>query len=215
MKISEPAEEILKKLWVHWVYLEENNDVKKELYDKPAVKELENLKLIEKEGDKIYLTPEGFEESRKIIKRRKLSEKSEKILHDVLGMNKELKTEVRNFEPVIERIVERCTCTPSHDNSPSPCGCSEGSCKCAAELKNVIEKSVLPLTQLKEGESGKIAYINSPEVKNLYERLPIDISPGKEVTIIRTGTSPLFQIDESKIALNKKIAEKIMVGTSK
>jgi len=153
VKINEAAEAILEKLWIHWIYLEESDDMGKELYDESAVKELENLKLIEQESDKIYLTPEGFEESRNIIRRRKLSEKSEKILHDVLGMNNEfMENKVHNFEPIIENIVEGCTCTLSpNDNSTSSCGCCEGSCKCAAEIKKIIEKSVLPITQVKEG----------------------------------------------------------------
>ncbi|MEL7671621.1 hypothetical protein [Methanobacterium sp.] len=84
MRISEPAEKTLQKLWIYWVYLEGSSNVQKELYDETVIKELENLKLIEPESNKIYLTPEGFEESRKIIKRCKLSEKSEKLIHEVL-----------------------------------------------------------------------------------------------------------------------------------
>ena len=84
MKISKPAEITLQKLWVYWVYLEGNSNVKKELQDKSVIKELENLKLIEPECNEIYLTPEGFEESRKIIEKYKLSEKSEKLIHEVI-----------------------------------------------------------------------------------------------------------------------------------
>lgn len=84
MKISKHAEKTLQKLWVYWVYLEGNSNVKKELHDRNVIKELENLKLIEPDGNEIYLTPEGFEESRKIIEKCKLSEKSEKLIHGVL-----------------------------------------------------------------------------------------------------------------------------------
>ena len=84
MKISEPAEKTLQKLWIYWVYLEGSSNVRKELHDETVIKELENLKLIEPESNEIYLTPEGFEESRKIIKRCKLSEKSKKLIHEVL-----------------------------------------------------------------------------------------------------------------------------------
>ncbi|MEN4016903.1 MAG: hypothetical protein PQ975_07745 [Methanobacterium sp.] len=82
MKINEVQVAILQKLWVHSIHLIENDGLEKELYNKSAVNELENLKLIEDDGGKIYLTPKGFEEFRKTIKRRELSEKSKKILHD-------------------------------------------------------------------------------------------------------------------------------------
>lgn len=78
MKINKASEEILQKLWVHSIHLIENDGMEKELYNKSAVNELENLKLIEDESGKIYLTPRGFEEFRKTIKRRKLSEKLKK-----------------------------------------------------------------------------------------------------------------------------------------
>ncbi len=84
MKISKPAEKTLQKLWIYWAYLKENKDIQTELYNKTAVKELKNLKLVKQEGNGIYLTTEGFEESRKIIERCKLSEKSEKLIHEVL-----------------------------------------------------------------------------------------------------------------------------------
>jgi len=73
---------ILEKLWVRSIYLIENEGLEKEFYNKSAVKELENLKLIEDDGGKIYLTSKGFEEFRKTIKRRELSEKSKKILQN-------------------------------------------------------------------------------------------------------------------------------------
>ncbi|WP_424356172.1 hypothetical protein [Methanobacterium sp. MBAC-LM] len=84
MKISKPAEKTLQKLWIYWVYLEGSSKVRKELHDKTIIKELENLKLIEPKYNEIYLTPEGFEESKKIIEKCKLSEKSKKLIHEVL-----------------------------------------------------------------------------------------------------------------------------------
>jgi hypothetical protein len=84
VEISKPAEKTLQKLWIYWVYLEGNSKVQKKLHDETVIKELENLKLIEPKYNEIYLTPEGFEESRKIINRCKLSEKSKKIIHEVL-----------------------------------------------------------------------------------------------------------------------------------
>lgn len=84
MEISKPAEKTLQKLWVYWVYFKGNNWLQNGLYDQKAVKELENLKLIETECNEIQLTPKGFEEFTKIIKMHALSEKSEKLIHEIL-----------------------------------------------------------------------------------------------------------------------------------
>jgi DtxR family Mn-dependent transcriptional regulator len=188
--------------------------------DKSVLKDLEKLNLIKCYENKISLTKHGFEESKKIVRRHRLAEK---LIHDSLGVSgNEMEIAAHNLEHIMEGNTEECVCTllnhPKkcpHGNQIPTCSCNKvDPCNCSAKIKEILEKSVLPLTQLKEGESGRIIYINSPEVKKLYERFPIDISPGKEITIIRASASPLFQLDESKIALNKKIAEKIMVDTS-
>lgn len=212
MIIDKTSEELLEKLWMHSIHLIKNDGLKKELYNKVAVKELENSKLIELDGDKIYLTPEGYGEFKKIIKGRKLSEKSGKILHDVLGLSNEfMGTKIYNFEPVKENMVEGCACTfPSHDNFPSSCGC-EGSCKCAAELKKLIE-NVLPLARVKKGQSGKIVYIKSTKCENLNKILSIGFLPGREVKIVQTHPSHVLQIEHTQIAVDSEIADSIFVG---
>jgi len=70
------------------VYLEGNDDefIQRDLLGETALKELEDLNLLEYGvGEKVQLTPEGFEESVRIIRGLKLSEKSEKLLSYVLG----------------------------------------------------------------------------------------------------------------------------------
>jgi len=59
--------------------------------------------LIEPEYNKIYLTTESFDESRKIIKRCKLSENHKKLIHDVYKQN--MKHEV----PILF-LMDNCTC---------------------------------------------------------------------------------------------------------
>lgn len=208
--INKASEEILEKLWMHSIHLIKNDGLKKELYNRDAVKELENSKLVEPDGDKIYLTPEGYEKFKKIIKGRKLSEKSEKILHDVLGASNEFMETETYFKPIKENIVEGCTCTFAHDNFPSSCGCG-GSCKCAAELKKLIE-NVLPLARVKKGQSGKIVYIKSTKCENLNKILSIGVLPGREIKIVQTHPSPVLQMEHTQIAVDNEIADSIFVG---
>lgn len=90
MEMSRDAEKLLENLWIYWVYLEGKDDViQMDLVGEIAFKELEDLDLLECNDEKVHLTPEGFEESERIIRRLKLSEKSEKLFSDVLGVNQE------------------------------------------------------------------------------------------------------------------------------
>ncbi len=102
MEMSRDAEKLLEKLWIYWVYLEGNDDefIQRDLLGETALKELEDLNLLEYGVDeKVHLTPEGFEESGRINRRLKLSEKSEKLFNNVLGVNQELKSfEGSDFE---------------------------------------------------------------------------------------------------------------------
>jgi len=206
MKINEAAEAVLEELWIQSIHLIKNEGLKKDLYNKTVVKELKNLKLIELDGDKIHLTPEGFKESRKIIEARRLSEK---ILHNILGVDKEfMENEVHNFEPIIKSIVEGCNCTSSNDNSQSSCECCGGSCECSAKIKKVIEKSVLPLTQVKKGQFCKVVYIKSEKYENLHRILSIGVLPGRDVKIVQTHPSHIFQIENHQITVDCEIVDK-------
>lgn len=216
MKISEPAEEILEKMWV---FLEDEDDklIPVNKYDKDALRELESLMLIEYEGDKVQLTSEGFEESKKIIRRHRLAEK---LLHDVLGMSGEdMETAACNFEHIMEGGVEDSICTVlfhpeecPHGNPIPPCECLEEARKSAAEVKKVLEKSILPLTKLKNGQSGKIVYIKSDRRENLDTVLAMGLLPGRKVEVIRTSPSHVFQMEHTQIAVDREIAESIYIG---
>lgn len=239
MKISESGEELLEKIWV---FMEDNkleyglNHEDLELYsemelfinkdgsyDEKVVEELKNLKLIEIQDDKIKLTPQGWEESKNVIRRHRLAEK---LLHDVLGMTGEdMETAACNFEHIMEGGVEESICTLlSHPHKcphgkiiPS-CNCQNGishatnSCKCNESVKKVLEKSVLPLNKIKKGKSGKIVYIQSHKRENLNKILAMGVLPGRKVEIIQTYPSYVFQMEHTQMAIDREIAESIYVG---
>jgi len=193
--------------------------LKAETEDRLIFKSLKKLNLINCHQNKVFLTSLGFEESKKIIRKHRLAEK---LVYDTLGVTgNEMETAAHNLEIIMEGNTEECICTLLNHPKKCPHGkqipaCShnkESPCNCSIKIKEIIEKSVLPLTHLKEGESGRIVYINSSEVRDLHERIPINILPGKKVTIIRAGEPPLFQMDESRVTLNRKIAENIFVGS--
>jgi len=218
MEINEEESEILKKMYEHFEQKKQMH-LKAETEDRLIFKSLKKLNLINCHQNKVFLTRLGFEESKKIIRKHRLAEK---LVYDTLGVTgNEMETAAHNLEIIMEGNTEECICTLLNHPKKCPHGkqipaCShnkESPCNCSIKIKEIIEKSVLPLTHLKEGESGRIVYINSSEVRDLHERIPINILPGKKVTIIRAGEPPLFQMDESRVTLNRKIAENIFVGS--
>ena len=98
MKISEDGEELLESIWV---FMEDQDidldsfeirsfdldKLKSEVsYNEKEVDELKNLNLLEFNDNEFSLTREGWEESKKVIRRHRLAEK---LLHDVLGITGE------------------------------------------------------------------------------------------------------------------------------
>lgn len=115
---------------------------------------------------------------------------------------KNMKIESSNFKLIKENIVEGhiCTCSSGTD-SKSTCGCCGRSCKCS-------QKS-LPLTQMKKGQSCKIAYIKPGKYEKSHKIL--SLLPGSEVKIIETVPSPVFQVENIQIAVDSAMGNKIYV----
>ncbi len=119
-------------------------------------------------------------------------------------MKKNMKTEAPNFELIKENTIEGHICTCSlYTDSKSTCRCGGGSCKCA-------RKSFLPITQMKKGQSCKIAYINSEKCGKSHQIL--SLLPGSEVKIVQTSPSPVFQIENLQIGIDSTIADSIYVN---
>lgn len=69
MKISRHAQELLENLWIYWVYLDGNDDefIRRNMVEQNAIVELEDLNLVNFVDGNLRLTPEGFQESWRII----------------------------------------------------------------------------------------------------------------------------------------------------
>lgn len=116
-------------------------------------------------------------------------------------MKKNMKTEIPNFELIKENIVKGRTCTCSL-NSKSTYRCCGESCKC-------VEKSFLPITQMKKGQFCKIAYIKPGKYEKSHKIL--SVLPGSEVKIVQTSPSPIFQVEIIQIAVDNAIGNNIYV----
>jgi ferrous iron transport protein A len=81
--------------------------------------------------------------------------------------------------------------------------------------KRTIKTAVYPLLFLNEGESAEIVEItNTPDSDNAaaYYRLDeMGVRSGKIIKMLNKSNSVLIKIDNSRIAVSRKIAMKIFV----
>ncbi len=214
--LLEKIEEILEMLWIS---KKEKN--KKDLSfnvlgvtkDSEEIIELLAKKLVTVDEDNVSLTEDGAVKGENVVRRHRLAEK---LLVDVLDVSgSSIHETACKMEHYLKEGIEDKVCTllghPKicpHGNPipPGPC--------CSANLK-VGDKYVQPLSQLKFGQSGKIAYIQGIAQKNLQSLASMGILPGVKITVKQTFPSCLFQIGNSEFAVDKDIAEAIFVRVEK
>lgn len=214
--LLEKIEEILELLWIS---KKEKN--KRELSfnvlgvekNSEEVEELLSKKLITIEEDNVMLTNEGDIKGENVVRRHRLAEK---LLVDVLDLSgRTIHETACKIEHYLKEGIEDKVCTLLGHPKTCPHGnpIPAGPC-CSANLK-VGDKYVQPLSHLKSGQIGKIAYIQGIAQKNLQSLSSMGILPGVKITVKQTFPSCLFQIGNSEFAVDKDIAHAIFVRVEK
>ncbi|EOC99526.1 FeoA family protein [Caldisalinibacter kiritimatiensis] len=67
------------------------------------------------------------------------------------------------------------------------------------------------ITELKKGEEGVIAELNTNDKSILRKLMSMGILPGMNVKIIQTFPSYVFQVGYTQVAVDKEIASVILV----
>ncbi len=215
----DPIEEILEAIWV----LEEKGEEanldnilgyhQQGMIDESMVEGMVDGGLLEKEGNRYVFSEKGRERGKGIIRRHRLAER---LLKDVLNIqeNGSVESDACCFEHFLSPEVTDhiCIllghprqCPHGHEIPPGPC------CK-RAERK--VESAVLPLSEMRSGESGRILYISTKNHKRLDRLTALGLFPGKIVKVHQR--EPLFVIflEETQLALEKRIVEEIYVVKS-
>ena len=207
MKLTDRAEEILEKLWEE---IEENGKVPDitVLSDVVAFKELEEKGYLSVKDRKL-LTAKGREEGKLCVRRHRLSER---LLADVFQMKGPNVHETGcKLEHILKKGLEDKICTllghPSTcpDGSPIPPG------KCCGKGEKELKSIILPLSEMKKGHKGKIAYIQTGDRSMLRKLMAMGVLPGSTITLIGRFPSYVFQIGESQFAVDKNAASRINV----
>jgi Fe2+ transport system protein FeoA len=69
----------------------------------------------------------------------------------------------------------------------------------------------IALNNLKKGESGIVKRLITTDRKNLQKLLAMGIVPGRIIQIIQTYPVYILQIDNTQAAMDKELAERIIM----
>jgi DtxR family Mn-dependent transcriptional regulator len=212
MKLTEKSEEILESMWIA---IEEEGKGFAELEslsiasDDPAVRELTSLALVELKQGRLYFRPEGREEGRTTIRRHRLAER---LMMDVLNIRGEnAEDKACQFEHLLNEGVDTKICTMLNHPTTCPHGKAIPAGDCCEDARNSGDLGVVPLTELKPGEDGEIAYLQSGDDKKMQKLMALGVLPGNRISLLQTFPSYIFRVGFSEFAIDTAMAREIIV----
>ncbi|HJV64528.1 MAG TPA: metal-dependent transcriptional regulator [Geomonas sp.] len=213
MKLSDRAEEILEALWIE---SEENGHGFGELdqmgfgdASDPAYQELTSHTLVEIKGARVYFRPEGREEGRKTIRRHRLAER---LMMDVLNIRGESgDVKACQFEHLLNEGVDTKVCTMLNHPVTCPHGKPIPQGDCCEEARKSGDLGVVPLTELKSGDEGDIAYIQTEDSKKMQKLMAMGVLPGNRISLLQAFPSYIFRVGFSEFAIDSAMAREIFV----
>ncbi|MCD4800571.1 MAG: metal-dependent transcriptional regulator [Methanococcoides sp.] len=212
MKISEAAEEVLERMWI---CTNENNMVHVSLGSlglngsSPQIQELLEIENITISDTNASLTDEGAKNGRLVVRRHRLAER---LLVDVLNTkDKYVHSSACEFEHILHRGIDDNVCTLLGHPSTCPHGKPIPEGECCKKARDELEQVVTPLSLLKKGQRGKIAYFNMKEEEKMQKMLAMGVLPGIPVNLVQSYPSYVFDLNHTRYAVDREIAESIFV----
>lgn len=210
--LSEKAEEILESLWVMTVEGDQTGCLLSDLGVEPLAAELKDLlhrAYVEIRDTRVYLRREGLEEARMAVRRHRLAER---LMMDVLGIQgTEGNEQACAFEHLLRRGVDTKLCTLLNHPDTCPHGNPIPPGKCCEEAQQQGAPGIVPMTELKAGASGEIAYLAAGDDKKMQKLMSMGVLPGSKITLVQTYPSFIFNVGHSQFAIDDSLARQIHI----
>lgn len=181
-----------------------NNDY---VVDDEMLSELEHSGYLTISNNQINLTDKGINDAKPIIRRHRLAER---MLTDVLGMTpEETEESACEYEHVLAPGLTEAICTLLGHPRECPHGSPipEGECCKRADLS--IQTAVKSLDGMDTGDTIRISYLRTDDHVVINKLYSLGISSGKTIIIRQKFPTFVVQIDNSQVAIEKNVAEKI------
>jgi len=123
------------------------------------------------------------------------------------------------FEHILHRGIDDNVCTLLGHPSTCPHGKPIPEGECCKKARDELEQVVTPLSLLKKrmpaflwsGQRGKIAYFNMKEEEKMQKMLAMGVLPGIPVNLVQSYPSYVFDLNHTRYAVDREIAESIFV----
>lgn len=210
MEPEKTKDEYLEILW----YMAENEnpdfeyfrDELGDQYRQELVAEMERDGIVVREGGHIGLTDEGRLHTRQLIRSHRLGER---LVHDVLGV--EYEKGACEFEHIINPDLVDSICTLLGHPRECPHGMPIPEGECCRQQAQLVESSVVPISQLEVGESARVAYVYARSDRQMHRMESLLIRPGTVLKLHQRRPSYVLECEGSLVALDDEVAANIHV----
>jgi len=210
-ELSEKAEEILESLWIssHEDKVKNISLGNLKIADDESIEQLVTAGYISVTGEYVTLTRQGNPVASGVVRRHRLAER---LLIDVLGTGDSLSEEKAcKFEHLLDHGLDESICCLLGHPKICPHGKPIPSGECCRQEQKETKRLISALSQLNNGQEGKVAYLHAPEADKLQKLMAMGILPGAPINLIQTFPSYVFQVHETQFAVDKEIADAIYV----
>ncbi len=161
----------------------------------------DGLAALSKDELRITLTEKGADRARRVIRAHRIAER---LIHDVLG--KRFESGACEFEHMIDRELVDSICTLLGHPRECPHGKPIPEGECCKRSAKTTESSVIPLTELKVGRSGRVAYVNYRSEQLFHKIDALQIRPGVMVKLLQRYPSYVVEVEGATIAMDREVA---------
>jgi len=168
---------------------------------------------LSEDGQRIVLTEKGQADARQLIRAHRLAER---LLCDALGIGEDdAESPACEFEHLVasEMLDGICTMLGHPRECPHGKSIPEGEC-CKRSLRS-LQSQVVPLTELKAGESARIAYVCAEREDQMHRLDGLRIRPGTEIRVHQTYPVCVVECEGGQVALEESIARRINVWANR
>lgn len=211
MTINEQLEEALEVLWVCLVDASPQLNTESQISQRLelSLDELIQEGFVEHAGETVRFTPAGKKEAELAIRRHRLSER---LFHDIIETDhKDMEEAACHVEHIVKKGIEEKICQLLGHPETCPHGKMIPPGECCRKARETKEKFVAPLTNLKPGETGTIAYIKAGDSKKLQKLMVMGVLPGNPIELNANFPSFVFSVGYSQYAVDADMAAAIIV----
>jgi DtxR family Mn-dependent transcriptional regulator len=157
-------------------------------------------------GEEISLSAKGSAHAERLIRAHRVGER---LINDVLG--REFEPGACEFEHILNTEIVDGICTLLGHPRECPHGFPIPEGECCRVSARYVQQIIVPLTELKIGQTARVAYVYTRSDQQLHRLTSLQIRPGTMVRLHQEYPSYVIECDGASIAMDEEVAGNINV----